>query len=248
MIQIDVIPAIDLIGGKCVRLTKGDYSTQKSYHDNPVDMARYFQDLGAQYLHVVDLDGAKIGKVQQLSVLEKIASNTELKIDFGGGIKTTEDAEAVLNAGAKQFTAGSIAVKNKDLVIEWLIRFGSEKVIIGADVSNGNIAINGWQEEASEEILSFLNFYSKYSMKRIICTDVAKDGMLAGPSFDLYKTIQHSFPQIELVASGGISNALDILELDKQGIPAVIVGKAIYEEKISEHELSNLFTKQLKIC
>jgi phosphoribosylformimino-5-aminoimidazole carboxamide ribotide isomerase len=232
MNSIRVIPAIDLIDGKCVRLTKGDYATQKNYSDNPVEVAQKFADLGYEYLHVVDLDGAKIGKVKQEKTLEKIIKSTSLKVDFGGGIKTDEDVQKVLNAGASQFTVGSIAVKNQDLVFEWIEKYAAEKIILGADVNDRKIAISGWLETTDLELFSFIETYYEKGIRSVICTDISKDGMLQGPAFELYSEIINRFPSLFLIASGGVSGKSDIEKLENLKIPGVVVGKAFYENKM----------------
>jgi phosphoribosylformimino-5-aminoimidazole carboxamide ribotide isomerase len=241
MEKTKIIPAIDLINGKCVRLSKGDYATEKVYHENPLEMAQFFESLGAKQLHVVDLDGAKAGSVQQWKVVEKIASQTTLKIDFGGGIKTSDDVQRVLDAGVSQLTAGSIAVKNPSLVKEWIQKWGSEKIILGADIQDAYIAINAWTEASSLRWQDFIQDFVNEGVKYVVSTDISKDGMLQGPSMNLYTEMQAIFPSLNIVASGGVSKMEDIEQLNENGIYAVIVGKAIYEEKISSDELRAWF-------
>ena len=236
-----IIPAIDLINGKCVRLSKGDYATEKVYHENPIEMAQFFESLGAKQLHVVDLDGAKAGSVQQWKVVEQIASQTKLEIDFGGGIKTSDDVQRVLDAGVSQLTAGSIAVKNPALVKDWIQKWGNEKIILGADIQDAYIAINAWTEASSLKWQDFIQDFVNEGVKYVVSTDISKDGMLQGPSLDLYKEMQLAFPSLNIVASGGVSKMADIEQLNENGIFAVIVGKAIYEEKISSDELKQWF-------
>ena len=238
-----IIPAIDIINGKCVRLAKGDYATQKIYNENPLEIAKSFEAHGITNLHLVDLDGAKSGRIINYKVLEKIASNTNLKIDFGGGLKTNKDVEIAFECGASQITGGSIAVKNSILFEEWIHRFGNEKIILGADVSNGKIAVSGWQEESSEELIPFIQHYQTKGIQSVICTDIAKDGMLEGPSFELYKTILKEIKNIKLIASGGISTFDELPKLAELGCYGVIIGKAIYENRISLKQLENFITK-----
>jgi phosphoribosylformimino-5-aminoimidazole carboxamide ribotide isomerase len=239
-----IIPAIDIINGKCVRLTKGDYATQKIYNENPFEVAKSFQAHGIQYLHVVDLDGAKSGQIVNYKILEELASKTNLKIDFGGGLKTNKDVEIAFECGANQITGGSIAVKNPLLFEEWIQRFGNEKIILGADVSNEKIAVSGWQEESNEELIPFIQNYQTKGIQAVICTDIAKDGMLEGPSFEIYKTILKEIKNIKLIASGGISTFDELPKLAELGCYGVIIGKAIYENRISLKELENFITKQ----
>jgi len=238
-----IIPAIDIIDGKCVRLTKGDYDTKKIYNENPLEVAKQFEAAGIEYLHLVDLDGAKAKHIVNYKILEQIASKTSLKIDFGGGLKSNEDLITAFNSGAKQVTGGSIAVKDSKTFGSWIERYGSQKIILGADSHNGKIAISGWQEKSDESVIPFIKAYQKKSIQYVICTDIAKDGMLEGPSIDLYKSIisecskgnsQHS---IKLIASGGISSMNDIIILEEVGCDGAIIGKAIYEDKISLKQL-----------
>ncbi len=231
--MIEIIPAIDLIDGKCVRLSQGDFANKKIYHENPLDAAKEFVAAGLKRLHIVDLDGAKSGKVTNLKTLETIAANTNLTIDFGGGIKTDEDIESVFNAGAKMISIGSIAVKNSVKFFEWLKKYGSEKFLLGADVKNGKLAINGWQTATELKILPFLKSYCEQGVTQVFCTDISKDGLLQGTSNELYEQILEQLPKLNLIASGGVSSVEDILELEKIGCSGVIVGKAIYEGRIN---------------
>jgi phosphoribosylformimino-5-aminoimidazole carboxamide ribotide isomerase len=235
-----IIPAIDIIDGKCVRLSKGDYSTKKIYNESPLEVAKEFEQAGIKFLHLVDLDGAKASKVINYKVLENIASKTNLQIDFGGGLKSDEDVKIAFNSGASQITGGSIAVKNPTLFKEWLANYGSDKVILGADANNGKIATNGWLEESTEEIIPFVQSYLKEGIEYVISTDIAKDGMLLGPSFELYsEIIEKTSNTLKLIASGGISTFDEIPKLAEIGCEGVIIGKAIYENRISLKELEN---------
>jgi phosphoribosylformimino-5-aminoimidazole carboxamide ribotide isomerase len=234
-----IIVALDIIGGKCVRLTRGDYSTKKIYNEDPLDLALRLEDHGISYLHLVDLDGAKNKKIENIKVLEKIAWKTKLKIDFGGGLRTYDDLMTAFNAGARQVTAGSIAVSNPALFIEWLTKLGQEKVILGADCYNRKISTGGWLETSDKEIIGFISDYKQKGVKYTICTDIKKDGMLQGPSTQLYKEILEKV-KIKLIASGGISSVSDIEDVREAGCEGVIVGKAVYEGKISLKELSKL--------
>lgn len=242
-----IIPAIDIIDGKCVRLTKGDYSTKKIYNENPLEVAKEFEAAGIEYLHVVDLDGAKASQIINYKVLEQIASKTTLKIDFGGGLKSDKDLEIAFNSGANQITGGSIAVKNNEIFESWIEQYGSQKIILGADfypdTSGGKIATNGWQEESSLELIPFIADYQQKGIQYVICTDISKDGMLEGPSFDIYINIldschsERSDESLKLIASGGISTFDEIPKLAEMGCEGVIIGKAIYENKISLKQL-----------
>jgi phosphoribosylformimino-5-aminoimidazole carboxamide ribotide isomerase len=234
-----IIPAIDIIDGKCVRLSKGDYSTQKIYNENPLEVAKQFENYGIKYLHLVDLDGAKSTKIVNYKILEEIASKTNLKIDFGGGIKSNDDLKIAFECGATQITAGSIAVKNPDLLQKWIVEFGSNKIILGADANHEKIAVSGWEESSNLELIPFIKSYENKGLKQVICTDIAKDGMLEGPSFDLYKKIITQIPSIQLIASGGISKFNDIPKLEELGCEGAIIGKAIYEKKISLKNIEN---------
>lgn len=230
--MIQLIPAIDLIDGKCVRLTKGDYNSKTVYSDSPADMARRFEDLGFKRLHVVDLDGAKSKHVVNERVLRAITDATNLVVDFGGGIKTDDDIHKAFDNGASMVTVGSIAVTQPELFIRWLNEYGADKMILGADVKNGKISINGWLEESDSSLLDFLQQYVDKGVRNVLCTDISKDGMLAGPATELYKQVMARFPNLHLIASGGVSSIDDITALDQAGISAVVFGKAIYEGKI----------------
>ncbi len=235
--KIELIPAIDIIDGKCVRLTKGDYGQKKVYNDDPVAQAKEFEKLGMKRLHVVDLDGAKAKHVVNVDVLRGITAATGLKVDFGGGIKSDDDIEKAFAAGASLVTIGSIAVSQPDTFMRWLDRYGADKVILGADVRNGLVSINGWKEDTSEKLLPFLARYVKAGVKNVLCTEISRDGTLSGPSTDLYREVMEAFPGIHLIASGGVGRNEDIIELDEAGIPAVVFGKAWYEGKINLEKL-----------
>lgn len=237
--MIEIIPAIDLIDGKCVRLSQGDYEAKKVYNEDPLEVAKMFEDAGLKRLHLVDLDGAKAKHIVNYNVLEKIASQTSLVIDFGGGVQSDKDLDIAFNSGASMVTGGSVAVRNKDLFLSWVARYGSEKIILGADCKDHKIAVSGWQEATSIDILPFLNEYRKDGLTKVVCTDISKDGMLQGPSIDLYKDILTAYPDLYLIASGGVSCFHDIVDLEKAGLPAVILGKAIYENKVTLKELSS---------
>lgn len=230
--KIQIIPAIDIIDGKCVRLTKGDYEQKKVYNDNPLDVAKMFQDKGIKRLHLVDLDGARSRHIVNYRVIEQIAGHTDLVIDFGGGIKTDGDLKIAFEAGAQMITAGSIAVTNHDIVSQWIKTYGAGRIILGADTRNGKISINGWKEEGEQDIMDFLGSYIGEGIKNVICTDIERDGMLQGPAVELYKTIMKAQPGLNVIASGGVSCMEDILKLDEAGVKQVIVGKAIYEGRI----------------
>ena len=246
-----IIPAIDIIEGKCVRLTKGDYNTKKVYNENPLEIAKQFEASGIEYLHVVDLDGAKANHIVNYKVLEQIASNTNLKIDFGGGLKTNEDLHVAFESGANQITGGSIAVKHPAVFESWIAEYGSDQIVLGADCDNENIAINGWQEESDLKVIPFIQDYQSKGIQYVICTDIAKDGMLEGPSFELYKSILNEcnvittaqcgqkFQLLKLIASGGISTFDELPKLEELGCEGVIIGKAIYENRISLKQLEN---------
>lgn len=236
--MIELIPAIDLIGGKCVRLTKGDYDTQKVYNEDPVAVAREFEEYGFKRLHVVDLDGARSKHVVNHKVLERMAQATNLVIDFGGGIKTDEDIRIATESGAQMVTVGSVAVTQPDLFLGWLQQLGSERIILGADVKNGRISINGWKEDSSDELIPFLDKYIQRGVQKVLCTEISKDGTLQGPATALYREIMTQFPQCHLIASGGVSSMNDLKELDQAGIPAVVFGKAIYEGRIALKDLA----------
>ncbi|MBE7633772.1 1-(5-phosphoribosyl)-5-[(5-phosphoribosylamino)methylideneamino]imidazole-4-carboxamide isomerase [Tenacibaculum finnmarkense genomovar ulcerans] len=234
-----IIPAIDIIEGKCVRLTKGDYATKKIYNENPVEVAKEFEDNGIEYLHLVDLDGAKSQHIVNYKILEQIASKTNLKIDFGGGLKSNDDLRIAFNSGATQITGGSIAVKNPEIFTGWLTKYGSDKIILGADCINRKIATHGWLETSEVDVVDFIKEYEKIGIKNTICTDVAKDGMLQGASVELYKEIL-SKSGINLIASGGVASIDDLIELKEIGCEGAILGKAIYEGYISLKELQKL--------
>ena len=237
---MEIIPAIDIIDGKCVRLTQGDYAQKTIYNENPLEVALQFESIGIKRLHLVDLDGAKLGKVVNYKVLEKIASKTKLSIDFGGGIKTDDDIETVFNYGADLATIGSVAVKNKTLFISWIKKYGSEKIFLGADVKNEKIAIGGWLETTNISIYDFIEENLTEGIKNIFCTDISKDGLLQGPAIDLYKNMLAKFPALNLTASGGVSQISDLEKLKKIGCSGAIVGKAIYEGRITMDELKTL--------
>lgn len=232
-----IIPAIDIIDGKCVRLTQGDYSKKTVYSESPLEVAKQFEDIGITRLHLVDLDGAKKGEVVNYKVLEKITSQTKLVIDFGGGIKTNESIKIVFESGAAIATVGSIAVKDKKLFFAWVQKYGSNKILLGADVEDEKIAISGWVEKTEINIFDFINENMEKGIKTIFCTDISKDGLLGGASVDLYKKILSQFPSLNLIASGGVSSLSDLDELKSIGCSSVIVGKAIYEGRISMKEL-----------
>ena len=234
-----IIPAIDIIDGKCVRLSKGDYDTKKIYNENPLEVAKSFEAHGIQYLHLVDLDGAKSSKIVNHKILEQIASKTILKVDFGGGLKSDADLKIAFESGANQITGGSIAVKNPILFQEWITKYGSQKIILGADANNEKVAISGWLEESKEDLIPFIQNYQSKGIEYIICTDIAKDGMLEGPSFDLYKKILNQIPNIKLIASGGISTFDELPKLAEMGCEGTIIGKAIYENRITLKQLEN---------
>ena len=237
--KIELIPAIDIIGGQCVRLTKGDYD-QKTVYGEPLDMALEFERIGFKRLHVVDLDGAKSKHIVNENVLKAITSATSLTVDFGGGIKTDEDIEKAFAAGAAMVTVGSVAGTNPDLFMGWLEKFGAERMILGADVRHGKISINGWKEDSGEDLLPFLQKYVDAGVRNVLCTEISKDGTLAGPAVELYKDIMDAYPQLHLIASGGVSSKEDIEGLDAAGIPAVVFGKAIYEGRIDLREIRSL--------
>ena len=235
--MIELIPAIDIIGGQCVRLTKGDYDQKTVYRDSPAEVAKEFEEIGFKRLHVVDLDGAKSKHIVNEQVLKAITNKTHLTVDFGGGIKTDEDIEKAFAAGASMVTIGSIAVTNPDLFMGWLEKYGAERIILGADVRHGKISINGWKEDSSEDLLPFLKKYVDAGVSNVLCTEISKDGTLAGPGIELYQSMMAAYPELHLIASGGVSSIEDIHALDAAGIPAVVFGKAIYEGKINLNEL-----------
>ena len=236
--MMQIIPAIDLIDGKCVRLTEGDYAQKKIYNEDPLEVAKAFEGIGLMRLHLVDLDGAKAGEVVNWKVLEKIANQTALKIDFGGGIKQETTLKSVLDAGASYATIGSLAVKNRTLFEEWIERFGAEVFMLGADVYEEKIAIGGWIEKTNIDLYEFIQSYMNKGIGQLFCTDIQKDGKLEGPSTELYKKIIQRFPTLQLIASGGVSNLEDLRNLRAIGCAAAIVGKAIYENRITLKELA----------
>lgn len=235
--MIELIPAIDIIQGQCVRLTKGDYNQTKVYSTNPVDVAREFERLGFKRLHVVDLDGAKSRHIVNEEVLRSITTNTNLVVDFGGGIKTQEDIEKAFDAGASMVTVGSIAVTEPELFYEWLDKNGAHRMILGADVRNGKISINGWKDDSEMDLLPFLKGFIDKGVRNVLCTEISKDGTLQGPAIELYKEVMAAYPDLHLIASGGVSSTEDIFELERAGIPAVVFGKAFYEGKIDTGKL-----------
>jgi phosphoribosylformimino-5-aminoimidazole carboxamide ribotide isomerase len=235
--MIELIPAIDIIDGKCVRLTKGDYNNKIIYNENPITVAQDFEKQGIRRLHIVDLDGAKSNHIVNVDVLRRITSETNLIVDFGGGIKTDNDIELAFENGASMVTIGSIAVTQPELFVSWIDKYGPERIILGADVRNGKISINGWKEDSTEELLPFLKYYIDKGINKVLCTDISKDGMLQGTAIELYKNVMKEYPSLQLIASGGVSCLSDIIELENNGIPAVVFGKAIYEGKINLNEL-----------
>ncbi len=240
---MNIIPAIDLIGGKCVRLEQGDYAKQTTYSADPLSVAQQFEAAGVTRLHLVDLDGAKAGKLINLDVLELLAAKTSLQIDFGGGVKTAEDVQHIIDAGAKFVALGSIAVKSPELLKQWMTNFGAERFFIGADVRGTKLAVNGWTEQTSTEIVPFINEYIGLGVRQFFCTDISRDGLLQGPSIALYRNLLTECRGLELTASGGVSSISDLHELAEAGCAAAIVGKAIYEERISLKQLSEFISK-----
>ena len=241
--MIEIIPAIDIIGGKCVRLTKGDYTSTKVYNENPLEVAKAFEAHGIKRLHLVDLDGAKAQHIVNYHILEQIATKTSLTIDFGGGLKTDEDLKIAFSSGAKMITGGSIAIKNPELFKSWITIYGNEKIILGADVKNEKIAVSGWYETSNCNLIAFLNEYTQVGISKVICTDIEKDGTLQGTATDLYKKILNKFPNLHLIASGGVSQWNDIDALENINVPSVIVGKAIYEGNITLSEIEKYIIK-----
>lgn len=235
--MIELIPAIDIIDGKCVRLTQGDYASKKIYNEDPLEVAKMFESHGLRRLHIVDLDGAREGRIINYRVLERIASRTSLIIDFGGGLKSEDDLEIAFDSGAQMVTGGSIAVKAPEVFTSWIERFGSKKIILGADAKDRKIAINGWQNTTEDDLIPFIEQYHNKGITKVICTDISRDGMLEGPSTGLYQEIRQALPEIYLIASGGVSSIEDIEQLESAGIPAVIFGKAIYEGRIQLKDL-----------
>lgn len=242
--MINIIPAIDLIDGKCVRLTKGDYSQKKQYDASPLDMAMRYEDVGIRRLHLVDLDGAKSSSPKNLHVLEQIATRTSLDIEWGGGIKSDEALRDAFNAGAGHLIIGSVAVSQPELFARWLSGHGGDRLILGADVNDGRVAINGWLEESEQTIEMLIDKFVPYGLKEVICTDITKDGMLQGPTFDLYARLQAEYPEQDIIVSGGISSMDDIYRLNEMGLRHVIVGKAIYEGRIKLDELKDFILRR----
>lgn len=236
--MIEIIPAIDIIDGKCVRLSQGDYHQKTVYNENPVEVAKMFEDAGIRRLHLVDLDGAKAHHIVNFKVLERIASSTNLIIDFGGGLKSDEDLRIAFESGAQMVTGGSVAVKSPEIFYSWIERFGADKIILGADVKNEKIAVSGWIETTEIDLLQFIGDYINKGITKVICTDISKDGMLQGTSIDLYTKILTSYPNLYLIASGGVSSIRDIETLETNAVPAVITGKAIYEGRFKLNELN----------
>jgi phosphoribosylformimino-5-aminoimidazole carboxamide ribotide isomerase len=239
-----IIPAIDIIDGKCVRLSKGDYATKKIYNENPLEVAKSFEAHGIEYLHLVDLDGAKSSRIVNYKVLEQIASKTNLKIDFGGGLKSDADLKIAFESGANQITGGSIAIKQPAVFKSWIQQYGADKIILGADAMNEKVAISGWLEESKEEVIPFIQNYQQEGIQYIICTDISKDGMLEGPSFELYQRILEQTKGLKLIASGGISTFDELPKLAELGCEGTIIGKAIYEGRISLKQIENYIIKK----
>ncbi|MDR1357028.1 MAG: 1-(5-phosphoribosyl)-5-[(5-phosphoribosylamino)methylideneamino]imidazole-4-carboxamide isomerase [Tannerellaceae bacterium] len=235
--MIELIPAIDLIDGKCVRLTKGDYDTKKIYSEDPLEAAKLFEDCGMQRLHVVDLDGARAGRIVNYKALERLSSRTSLAIDFGGGLKCTDDLRVAFDCGARMATGGSIAVKDPDSFASWITLFGSDRIILGADVKDNRIAVSGWEETTDYELIPFIDAYREKGITQVITTDISRDGTLRGPSIDMYREMLEALPEVYIIASGGVSSIGDIERLEEAGIPAVIFGKAFYEGRITTAEL-----------
>ncbi len=240
--MIEIIPAIDIIEGKCVRLSQGDYAQKKVYNENPLEVAKEFESAGIRRLHLVDLDGAKAKHIVNYKVLESIATHTDLTIDFGGGLKSDEDLRIAFESGAKMVTGGSIAVKEPDTFLSWLDKFGAERIILGADVKEEKIAVGGWIESTTLDLLPFVKGFVERGIDKVICTDISKDGMLKGPSIDLYKRMLAEIPSLYLIASGGVSSMKDIEELNEANVPAVITGKAIYEGRIKMEEIASFLS------
>lgn len=235
--MIELIPAIDIINGQCVRLTKGDYAQKTVYNSSPAEVAAGFEAIGFKRLHVVDLDGAKSRHIVNGQVLRDIVAQTQLVVDFGGGIKTDADIEEAFQAGAQMVTVGSIAVQQPELCFKWLEQYGADRIILGADVRKGKISINGWKEDSTEDLLPFLRKYVDAGVKNVLCTEISKDGTLSGPAIELYESIMNAYPSLHLIASGGVSSIDDIRALEAAGIPAVVFGKAIYEGRIDLRQL-----------
>lgn len=241
--MIEIIPAIDIIEGKCVRLVQGDYRQKTIYNEDPLEVAKAFEDNGVKRLHVVDLDGAKARHIVNYKVLERIAGKTSLAVDFGGGLKTDKDLQIAFECGARMVTGGSVAVKNRDLFLSWVERYGTEKIILGADVKGRKIAVNGWKEESELELMPFVSDFMKNGIRKVISTDISRDGMLQGPSLELYRQMLAELPEIYLIASGGVSSLDDIESLQDAGVHAVIFGKAIYEGRISLSDLQRFMVR-----
>ncbi len=237
--MIELIPAIDLINGKCVRLSQGCYESKTTYDVDPVEVAKELESYGLRRIHIVDLDGAASHHIVNYRILEQIASRTSLVIDFGGGVKSESDLNIAFENGAQMVTVGSMAVKDPQQVEKWIEKYGSHRIILGADVKDGHIATNGWKESSAMELLPFIESYAQKGIHKVLCTDIQRDGMLQGPAVELYQSILEKFPEIHLIASGGVSSLHDIHELDEAGVPAVVFGKALYEGKIFLKELSN---------
>ena len=237
--MIELIPAIDIIGGKCVRLTQGEYDSKKIYNEQPLEVALEFEANGLKRLHMVDLDGAKNSHIVNYRVLDRIASRTSMTIDFGGGIKAEDDIKMAFDYGADMVTLGSVAVKKPELFADWLQRYGAEKIILGADARNGMVSVSGWKEDSSEELIPFLKTKCSQGINKVLCTDITRDGMLGGPSVSLYQEVMSNFPEMYLIASGGVGSIDDIYELNEKGIPAVVFGKAIYEGRIKLTDLKD---------
>ena len=235
--MIEIVPAIDIIGARCVRLSKGDYDTKKVYNEHPSEVAKMFADWGVRRLHVVDLDGAKAGHIVNHKVLEVICTKTDLTVDFGGGLKTSEDLHIAFESGAAMVTGGSIAVKNPAEFNTWIEKYGSERIILGADAKEGKIAVTGWTETSTQDLIPFVGGYLSKGLKKVICTDISRDGMLAGPAVELYKKMIAEIEGIYLIASGGVRSIGDVEALEEAGVPSVIVGKAIYENRITKEQL-----------
>ena len=243
--MIEIIPAIDLIDGKCVRLSQGDYSQKTVYYDDPLDVAKMFEDAGIRRLHVVDLDGAKAQHIVNHKILERIATHTNLVIDFGGGLKSDDDLRIAFESGAAMITGGSIAVKNPEVFMSWIQQFGAEKIILGADVKNRKIAVGGWLETTDIDLMPFIEGYMKKGISKVNCTEISKDGMLEGPAIPLYQEMLQKEPEMYLIASGGVSSIADIDKLQEHRIPAVIIGKAIYEGRIALKDLAKFLSSVL---
>lgn len=241
---MQIIPAIDIIDGKCVRLTEGDYSKKTQYNSTPLEMAKLYQDHGIDRLHIVDLDGAKTGKVVNWKSVEEISAKTNMVIDFGGGVKSTEDVTRIIDLGIQFVTVGSMAVKHPDLFQDWLKQFSPGKFMLGADVKNGKIMISGWQEESSIDLNTFLEIYINLGVLNVFCTDISKDGKLEGPSFELYKELKSNFPELNIIASGGVSSMDDVYKLQETNCDGVIIGKAIYENRISLSQLKKFMIEK----